>query len=100
MSEDTDELAWITRTLSEATKPGIFAHLTSVAGVALSPAWIDALALSVLPLMEQAWDEGAHASIELHNTGTRMTLKARIPFPADENPYRSNRRARSGGDHG
>lgn len=34
-----------------------------------------------------AWSEGAHAAIELHNTGTRMTLRARVPFPADENPY-------------
>jgi hypothetical protein len=42
----------------------------------------------VLGLMAEAWDEGANAAVEPVNTGTRMTLQARIPFPAEENPYR------------
>lgn len=37
----------------------------------------------------EAWDEGANAAVEPVNTGTRMTLRARIPFPAHENPYRA-----------
>lgn len=40
---------------------------------------------------ERVWAEGANAAIEPHNTGTRMTLRAAIPFP--DNPY-----ADEGGD--
>jgi len=35
----------------------------------------------------EAWEEGANAAVELHNAGTRMTLRAVIPHPA--NPYRT-----------
>lgn len=34
----------------------------------------------------EAWDEGANAAVEPVNAGTRMTLRAVIPFP--DNPYR------------
>ena len=43
---------------------------------------------SLATQLAQAWDEGANAAVEAYNAGTRMTLRARIPFPADENPYR------------
>lgn len=38
-------------------------------------------------LMASAWDEGANAAVEPVNTGTRMTLRAVLPFPS--NPYAS-----------
>ena len=47
------------------------------------------LAAAVRDAEQRAWDEGAHAAVELHNAGTRMTLRAVIPFP--ENPYRADR---------
>lgn len=42
---------------------------------------------------ERAWDEGANAAVEPVNTGTRMTLRAVLPFPT--NPYAAAREEQS-----
>lgn len=51
------------------------------------PSQVSSVMDVVREAMAQAWDEGANAAVEAVNTGTRMTLRARIPFPANENPY-------------